>query len=110
MRPDDTIGARKITSQTRQKHSGVISLFHPDYTVGIGISPIRERQPPFFADFTAGEEFHLAPKLFLNYIVYAWNCQAKETDLFPFHKRKDDVKGTALAYFTVHTKDKLMSF
>ncbi len=37
-----------------------ICFFHPDYTVGTGISPVQ----PFvrFADYTAGEELHLALK------------------------------------------------
>ena len=50
-------------------------FFHPDYTVGIGISPIRGRAALFlrrvpFADFTAGEEFRLAPKnIYFFYII-----------------------------------------
>ena len=64
-----------------------IRLFHPDYTVGIGIAPIQERRLPFFADFTAGEELHLAPKLFYffrlvhslsYYIQLRLSCQAKQ--------------------------------
>jgi hypothetical protein len=36
-------------------------FFHPDYTVGCGVSPHRALLR--FADFTAGQEFHLAPKM-----------------------------------------------
>ncbi len=39
-------------------------FFHPAYTVGIGIAPIREKLTLFFADFTAGGELHPAPKYF----------------------------------------------
>lgn len=35
-------------------------FYHPDYTVGTGISPVREHT--LFADFTAGGESHPAPK------------------------------------------------
>ena len=38
-------------------------LYHPDYTVGYGISPYRALLR--FADFTAGEELHLALKYFI---------------------------------------------
>jgi len=36
-------------------------FFHPDYTVGYGISPHQALLR--FADFTAGQGFHLAPKM-----------------------------------------------
>ena len=36
-------------------------FFHPDYTVGYGISPYRALLR--FADFTAGQGLHLAPKM-----------------------------------------------
>jgi len=35
-------------------------FFHPDFTVGAGISPARHRL--VFADFTAGVELHHASK------------------------------------------------
>ena len=38
-------------------------FFHPDYTVGIGVSPIR--LPKQVADCTASGEFHPALKIFL---------------------------------------------
>ena len=41
---------------------------HPDYTVGIGISPIRPRR---LADFTAGRELHPALKT-LHSIVWGY--------------------------------------
>ena len=48
---------------------GVISrsdiFFHPDYTVGTGISPVR--LPKQFADFTASGESH--PALKTKYVV-----------------------------------------
>ena len=36
-------------------------FFHPDYTVGMGVSPIQPAHRRF-ADFTASEELHLALK------------------------------------------------
>jgi len=51
---------------------------HPDFTVGIGISPIR--QPKLLADYTAGREFHPAPKIaffnmnFYNFIIQECSC------------------------------------
>ena len=36
-------------------------FFYPDYTVGNGITPFRP--PKRFADYTAGQEFHPAPKI-----------------------------------------------
>ena len=54
--------ARSVSVLLRSEpHSlRTICFFHPDCTVGTGISPVQ----PFsrFADFTAGEEFHLALK------------------------------------------------
>ena len=38
---------------------------HPDFTVGQGISPCRERHEALFADFTAGMESHQSPKILL---------------------------------------------
>ena len=35
-------------------------LYHPDYTVGYGISPYHAF---WLADFTAGQGFHLASKM-----------------------------------------------
>ena len=42
------------------KKSFYFLFYHPDYTVGTGISPVREHE--LFADFTAGGELHPAPK------------------------------------------------
>ena len=45
-----------------------LAFSHPDYTVGIGIAPIRGKPQPVFLRrlrkkfITAGEDFHLAPK------------------------------------------------
>ena len=38
---------------------------HPDFTVGIGITPIH---PIRVADYTAGKELHLTPKTNLMYL------------------------------------------
>ena len=35
-------------------------FFHPDFTVGTGIAPVRTAKQ--LADFTAGRELHPAPK------------------------------------------------
>ena len=40
-------------------------FFHPDYTVGIGISPIRRNA---LADFTAGGESHPALKILVQFL------------------------------------------
>lgn len=40
-----------------------MSFFHPDYTVGVGISPTQL----MLADFTAGRESHPALKTPLSY-------------------------------------------
>lgn len=37
-------------------------FFHPDYTVGFGISPNRRFFAKAFVGYTTGEELHLAPK------------------------------------------------
>lgn len=50
---------------------------HPDSTVGSGISP--DRDLAIFAGYTAGKEFHLAPKRLENSL----SC------LFSFVKRMD---------------------
>ena len=36
-------------------------FFHPDYTVGTGITPVHAK---WLADFTAGREFHPALKIY----------------------------------------------
>jgi hypothetical protein len=43
-----------------QKSCGFRAFFHPDSTVGTGISPVHA--PSARADFTAGREFHPALK------------------------------------------------
>ena len=43
-------------------------FYHPDYTVGTGISPVREHA--LFADFTAGGELHSAPKNIQLHLLY----------------------------------------
>ena len=43
-------------------------FFHPDCTVGIGLAPIRP--PRWFADFTAGREFHPAPKTMYTVVTF----------------------------------------
>ena len=49
-----------LTDEPRRKKR--LSISRPDYTVGIGISPIRGTQKRSFADYTAGGELHPAPK------------------------------------------------
>jgi hypothetical protein len=59
-------------------------LFHPDFTVGSGIAPDQSRgpsaEPPGVAGlgskgaFTAGQEFHLTPKIL--YVVIFFTAQA----------------------------------
>lgn len=66
-KPPRTIGAVKCCSYT------ALLFFHPDFTVGIGISPIRG-DIISFADYTAGEEFHLAPKNICLFIYYTIQC------------------------------------
>ena len=47
---------------------------HPDFTVGQGISPYRERACALlFADYTAGMDFHHSLKNF-QYKYYALTC------------------------------------
>jgi len=44
-----------------------VLFFHPDFTVGFGVSP---NQPLRFADFTAGRELHPALKIINYSFVY----------------------------------------
>ena len=53
MRPEDTQSVKIIAVNLR-------IFFHPDFTVGIGITPILRNA---LADFTAGREFHPALKM-----------------------------------------------
>jgi hypothetical protein len=48
-----------------------IFFFHPDFTVGTGISPVQSFCYEGVADFTADREFHPAPKK----IVSVFNCK-----------------------------------
>ncbi len=41
-------------------------FFHPDFTVGFGISP---NQPIRLAGYTAGRESHPAPKIISGYLI-----------------------------------------
>ena len=65
-------------------------FFRPDYTVGIGISPIRGRGPSAlpFADFTAGEEFRLAPKniFYLSMIILRFPRFVNKSEKVFFYK------------------------
>ncbi len=60
------------TEKSALKYQGAVCIkqlyifFHPDYTVGFGISP---NQPERLADYTAGGDFHPALKTTFN-IVY----------------------------------------
>ena len=53
-------------------------FYHPDFTVGFGISP--NRPPQRFADFTAGRELHPTPKIL--YFVCYDNCRRLFCQLF----------------------------
>ena len=54
-------GVKKRAPINRDAQNTALKFFyHPDYTVGTGISPVRELS--LFADFTAGGELHSAPK------------------------------------------------
>lgn len=58
-------------------------FYHPDFTVGTGISPVQSR---FYlktgvADFTAGREFHPAPK-YLFYFSVKINNKVIENTVF----------------------------
>ena len=61
-------------------------FFHPDFTVGTGITPVRQRRftvvsvPPF-ADFTAGQEFHLAPKTICCYYYRGTGGECQEEEI-----------------------------
>lgn len=58
-------------------------FFYPDYTVGLGIAPSREkvdfRLSLFFADYTAGGELHPAPKISIKNFYLA--CRANSSKL-----------------------------
>ena len=73
------------------KKSFYFLFYHPDYTVGTGISPVREHE--LFADFTAGGELHPAPKkiqLWIYYSAVFLKMQVFYLDFFRriFEKRK----------------------
>lgn len=52
--------SRQASVNLSRRHHAILCFSHPDYTVGAGISPARRLSA--FADYTAGEEFHLALK------------------------------------------------
>jgi hypothetical protein len=49
----------------------IFFFFHPDFTVGTGISPVQSFCYERVADYTADREFHPAPKK----IVSVFNCK-----------------------------------
>lgn len=55
---------KKVPEHTLRDRDIVITtlFFHPDYTVGTGVSPIQPARVSRVADFTASEESHLALK------------------------------------------------
>jgi len=55
----------------RSVHTNDIFFFHPDFTVGTGISPVQSLCKEGVADYTADREFHPAPKK----IVSVFNCK-----------------------------------
>ena len=61
-------GAKKTPGTTmlrvqKTDETACFVFFHPDYTVGFGIAP--NPAPKALADYTAGREFHPAPKTLL---------------------------------------------
>ncbi len=57
-------------NRTRKAFGDLSNIFsHPDFTVGLGISP--NRLPMEFADFTAGMEFHQSPKILIFHLKSA---------------------------------------
>lgn len=56
-------------------------FFHPDYTVGTGVSPVRPQRGS--RTLTAGEELHLAPKQHHN-ISAKPPCQHRKTNFVKF--------------------------
>ncbi len=46
-------------------------FFHPDYTVGTGITPVHAFR---LADYTAGGESHPALKIYYPVIIYVKAC------------------------------------
>ena len=48
--------------RARKKHKYTFIFFHPDYTVGFGVTPNHTSR---FAGFTAGRKFHPALKILI---------------------------------------------
>ncbi len=63
------LSAKKVPEHTLRDRDIVITtlFFHPDYTVGTGVSPIQPARVSRVADFTASEESHLALKNYFHY-------------------------------------------
>jgi hypothetical protein len=61
-------GVVKFSAEKYCSQSKLHNFFsHPDYTVGSGITP--DQPLSRFADYTAGREFHPAPK---NFNLFTW--------------------------------------
>jgi hypothetical protein len=64
-----------MTDQTRAGRVG--TFFHPDFTVGSGISPDHVRNQSALAGCTAGRELHPAPKVDIQLMrLYLFSFQA----------------------------------
>ena len=54
------------THKDTSRHNSCHIFFHPDFTVGYGIAPYQL----LLADYTAGQELHLAPKTVIFSVNY----------------------------------------
>lgn len=60
--PNTDVSIKKAPQKNGACNNNLNCIFyHPDFTVGFGISP--NRPPKRFADFTAGRELHPTPKI-----------------------------------------------
>ena len=76
--------ACKKDIENHRLHGVVFTLFfHPDYTVGTGISPVPAKCFAQLADFTADREFHPALKIYkLLRILLAFSPNVKVLRLY----------------------------
>lgn len=81
------LSAKKVPEYRLRDRDIVITtlFFHPDYTVGTGVSPIQPARVSRVADFTASEESHLALK---NYFYYPYILAKATAIRKPFFIRR----------------------
>ena len=72
-----------------------VIFFHPDYTVGTGITPVQLT----LADFTAGRELHPALKIYMIFVIqytqFHMSCPGGKRLLYRWAKRgaaEDDMR------------------